>query len=152
MSVVAYCFFLIWLMFSSTGLCRLLTKKSLEHVVKDHKPRNFTQSIYTSFCPPTPNFCSYCLMCPFTIFWSLSFSLYSNFAHLLYLDLFVILNSLNIIFCLWHWVDCFIYFKALPARCSRNLVVLWSNDAFDMAFSLWAQRKWDCKKTQGGIR
>lgn len=35
---------------------------------------------------------------------------------------------------------------------TEKLVVLWSNSAFVLALSPWAQYKRDFKKTQGGIR
>lgn len=50
----------------------------------------------------------------------LFFPLYPNFTHFLFLDLFVILIPLTLCCVSCVYVDCFIYFKALPAKCSGN--------------------------------
>lgn len=108
-------------------------------------------SICIFFFLPAANLCSYCLICPFTIFWSLSISLYPNSDPFPIPKFICDTYCFNIKLCLLHCVACFVYFKDLPAKCSGNLVVLWSNGAFHLAFSLWARCKWDWKKTQGGL-
>ena len=111
-------------------LCSLLNSvnspslpKSLKHVVvNDHKLRSFTQSLSTffSFLPHKTFVSTVCVF--FTIFRSLSLSLYPNFTHFLSMDLLLIPFPLHNVVS-FTLRGCFIYFKALPAKCSGNLVV-----------------------------
>ena len=123
MPVAAFCF-LIWFEY----LCSLLLNsvnslslpKSLEHlVVNDRKPRNCTQALSTfhSFLPhQTFVLTVSCVLLQYSDHYL--FSLYPDFTHLLFLGLFVILVPLTFMLCPLRCVDCFIYFKVLPAKCS----------------------------------
>lgn len=89
--------------------------------------------------PPTQNLCSYCLMCPFATIRSLSFSLYPNLTNFLFVDLHLFPN---IMLCLLHSIDCFIYFKALPAKCRWCFEV--------MVLFIWHSVNWTVRSHKEG--